>query len=163
MCTELTRRRPSRSCTTRKFWATYGPTAKRTRRAKWRTVRLTPTGGTALSFAARAQATHPLQVKPAESDKGARRTNHVARSGRGGWRLTHIRAVALSGAGGGAPAETKLFVGMLPRNVWEDELRRLFEPFGALDEVSVLRGPDGVSKGAAHGAPKRRAAAALPY
>ena len=52
---------------------------------------------------------------------------------------------------------------MLPRNVWEDELRRLFEPFGPLDEVSVLRGPDGVSKGAVHGTPKRRATVALSY
>ena len=36
---------------------------------------------------------------------------------------------------------------MLPRTVTDDVLRTLFEPFGPLDEVSVLHGPDGTSKG----------------
>ena len=54
------------------------------------------------------------------------------------------------------PAETKLFVGMLPRTVSDDELRQLFEQFGPLDEVSILRGTDGVSKG--RGASERTAA-----
>jgi RNA recognition motif-containing protein len=48
---------------------------------------------------------------------------------------------------GVSSAETKLFVGMLPRTVTDDELRALFEQFGMLDEASVLRSPDGMSKG----------------
>ena len=43
---------------------------------------------------------------------------------------------------------------MLPRTVSDDELRQLFEPFGPLEEASVLRGLDGVSKGGPGRAPQ---------
>lgn len=46
-------------------------------------------------------------------------------------------------------AEYKLFVGMLPRSVNEEGLRAVFQPYGKLIEVVVLREPDGTSKGCA--------------
>jgi RNA recognition motif-containing protein len=43
--------------------------------------------------------------------------------------------------------ERKLFVGMLSQETNEDYLRQLFTQFGTIEDVAILRNPDGSNKG----------------
>lgn len=43
--------------------------------------------------------------------------------------------------------DRKLFVGMLNKQMSEDDVRRIFEPYGQIEECTILRGTNGESKG----------------
>ncbi|CAI8045800.1 CUGBP Elav-like family member 6 [Geodia barretti] len=65
---------------------------------------------------------HPMQVKPATNEP---RNTTVGRE------------------------ERRLFVGMLSRDLSEDDVRLMFSQFGQVEDVSILRNAQGTSKGAA--------------
>ncbi|XP_012870553.1 PREDICTED: CUGBP Elav-like family member 3 isoform X15 [Dipodomys ordii] len=73
----------------------------------------------------------PIQVKPADSES------------RGGGPDQTCSPVPYP------PEDRKLFVGMLGKQQTDEDVRKMFEPFGTIDECTVLRGPDGTSKGCA--------------
>ena len=65
------------------------------------------------------QMNHPMQVKPAISETKGEQSE-----------------------------ERRLFVGMLSKTFTESDVRNMFAPFGAVEDVSILRDADSYSKGA---------------
>jgi CUG-BP- and ETR3-like factor len=45
--------------------------------------------------------------------------------------------------------DNKLFIGMLPKTLGEEDLQSMFSVYGELREVHLIRGPDGAAKGCA--------------
>ncbi|TMS40129.1 hypothetical protein L596_006548 [Steinernema carpocapsae] len=45
--------------------------------------------------------------------------------------------------------ERKLFVGMLSKRTSESEVRSMFDSFGMIEDCTILKGPDGISRGCA--------------
>jgi len=46
-----------------------------------------------------------------------------------------------------AESEHKLFIGMVPKSATEEQLRGIFDQYGPIQELTILHGPDGISKG----------------
>ncbi|XP_037553004.1 CUGBP Elav-like family member 1 isoform X2 [Nematolebias whitei] len=62
---------------------------------------------------------HPIQMKPADSEKN------------------------------NAVEDRKLFIGMISKKCNENDIRLMFSPFGQIEECRILRGSDGLSRGCA--------------
>ncbi|CAI5763780.1 CUGBP Elav-like family member 1 isoform X6 [Podarcis lilfordi] len=62
---------------------------------------------------------HPIQMKPADSEKN------------------------------NAVEDRKLFIGMISKKCNENDIRMMFSSFGQIEECRILRGPDGLSRGCA--------------
>ncbi|XP_076055586.1 CUGBP Elav-like family member 4 isoform X15 [Oratosquilla oratoria] len=107
------------------------------------------------------QMNRPIQVKPADSenraDTGVRPVAFTAVGFQAGTPTSRQKSSRTGrerreqgGRHGGRQTEDrKLFVGMLSKQQTEEDVRQLFHPFGSIEECTILRGPDGASKGCA--------------
>ena len=43
--------------------------------------------------------------------------------------------------------ERKLFIGMIPHSYKEEDIKPMFEKYGTIEELNILKKPDGNSKG----------------
>ncbi|XP_052086693.1 CUGBP Elav-like family member 2 isoform X14 [Mytilus californianus] len=75
---------------------------------------------------------HPIQMKPADSEKRSGETNC------GGYQVSRIISY-----------ERKLFVGMISKKCSENDIRMIFSPFGSIEDCTVLRDQNGQSRGCA--------------
>jgi len=82
-----------------------------------------------------------LSIDSAEKCESELHNQHTLSGGR--------RPVQIRPAGRKEEVENKVFVGMLPRDVREETIRELFEPFGEISGVYIIRNNDGVKKGCA--------------
>ncbi|XP_038550264.1 CUGBP Elav-like family member 1 isoform X7 [Micropterus salmoides] len=76
----------------------------------------------------RAKMHHPIQMKPADSEKNNGVFNVVLNT---------------------AVEDRKLFIGMISKKCNENDIRLMFSPYGQIEECRILRGPDGLSRGCA--------------
>ncbi|XP_071098837.1 CUGBP Elav-like family member 3-B isoform X4 [Haliotis cracherodii] len=78
----------------------------------------------------------PIQVKPADSESRAEKAMAS------GWDQGPTSQVLRR-------EDRKLFVGMLNKQQVEEDVRQLFQPFGTIEECTILRDQNGNSKGCA--------------
>ncbi|XP_013408609.1 CUGBP Elav-like family member 3-A isoform X3 [Lingula anatina] len=91
----------------------------------------------------------PIQVKPADSESRAGMAWHDRSCAPGPWveppqlstQTDHLQTSTLE--------DRKLFVGMLNKQQTEEDVRQLFQPFGTIEECTILRDQNGNSKGCA--------------
>ena len=78
---------------------------------------------------------HPIQMKPADSEN---------RNGKNHFKSFGVFSIWLIGEN---LTERKLFVGMLSKKISENDVRIMFSPYGSIEECTVLRDNNNISRG----------------